>query len=216
GDSHWAAQAPEEARMAWLRAEAGGSESATQKAALAARLQGRPGMILALAWHPRGGTTTPVQAVKVPGDGGLLLTGNMGHVCEEAAKVAWTCLRGRAKDFSIPMEGASLHLHFSSLTMEKDGPSAGVAFFLAALSAMQDRPLPPDLAATGEVDLMGGIRPVGGLEEKLRAAALAGVRRVIVPRQNLPQLQALPLDLQSQLVLHYVSTVVEAAAFAWP
>jgi ATP-dependent Lon protease len=216
GDSLWALGKGEEAVGAWHRAEAGGSETATQKAALAGRIQGRPGMILALGWHPRGGTTMPVQAVKVPGDGSLQVTGNMGHVCEEAAKVAWTCLRGRSKDFGIQMEGQALHIHFSSLTLEKDGPSAGVAFFLAGLSAMQDRPLPADLAATGEVDLMVGIRAVGGLEEKLRAAALAGVRRVIVPRQNLPQLQALPPDLQSQLVLHYVSTVVEAAALAWP
>ena len=216
GDSHWAGKAPEAARAAWLRAETAGSETATQKIALAARLQGRAGLILALGWHPRGGTTIPVQALRVPGDGSLQVTGNMSHLCEEAAKVAWTCLRGRAREFSIPTEGVSLHLHFSSLTLEKDGPSAGVAFFLAALSAMQDRPLPPDLAATGEVDLMGGVRPVGGLEEKLRAAALAGVRRVIVPRQNLPQLQALPLDLRSQLMFHYVSTVVEAAGFAWP
>jgi tetratricopeptide (TPR) repeat protein len=215
GDARWALGAREDALAAWRRAELGGSESAVQKRGIAGVLSGAAGVIRALGWHPNGGTASPVQAVVLPGNGGIEVTGNLGKTGTEAATVAWTCLRTRARELGVDPDGKTLHLHFTNLAVEKDGPSAGLAFFLAALSALRGAPLPADLAATGEVDLLGGVRAVGGIEEKLRAAAISGVRRVLVPRQNLPQVEALPTDLRSRLVISCVGTVAEAAALAF-
>jgi ATP-dependent Lon protease len=225
GDAHWSRGRRDEAARAWERAlvrEPGGPA-----AARLAVLRRRPsvdeekqglGRIGALGWDPTGGTVSPIEAVAVPGKGELIFSGNVGKKGQEAAKVAYSCLKARAVELNVEerMSGHDLHLHFADTEMQKDGPSAGLALALAGLSALTGRPLRPYLAATGEVTLSGGVKPVGGLHEKLVAACLAGVRTVLVPRKNLLDARELPPEVTTRLGLVYVDSLREAVDAAFP
>jgi len=154
------------------------------------------GRIGALGWAPGSGCVSPVEAVAVAGEGRLAFSGNVGQVGREAGEVAWTCLRAVAARVGLAdaLRGKDLHLHFADTEIAKDGPSAGIALWLAGASALSGRPLRGRLAATGELTLHGDVKPVGGLHEKLVAARLAGVTRVIAPRANRRELEALPAE----------------------
>jgi len=224
GDAHWSRGRRDEAQRAWARALARepGGPAAARLVALRHRPTGQEGeqspagRIGALGWDPTGGTVSLIEAVAVPGRGELIFTGNVGPTGQEAAKVAYSCLRARAGELRIGdrLAGHDLHLHFADTEMQKDGPSAGLALALAGLSALTGRPLHPFLAATGEVTLSGAIKPVGGLHEKLVAACLAGVRTVLVPRKNL--LDARGPEVKARLALVYVDSLREAVDAAFP
>jgi ATP-dependent Lon protease len=198
---------PAAARLALLRSAEHRSESQTRSS----------GRIGALGWSATGGTVSPIEAVAVPGKGELLFSGNVGPVGQEAAKVAYSCLKARAGELGVAerLSQHDLHLHFADTEIAKDGPSAGLALALAGLSALTDRPLRPALAATGEVTLGGGVKAVGGLHEKLVAACLDGVKTALVPRRNLLDTRELPPEVTSRLGLVYVDSLREAADAAF-
>jgi len=180
--------------------------------------ENRPvGRIGVLGWNPSGGCVSPVEALAVPGKGELIFSGNVGTTGQEAAKVAYSCLKARAEELGIRDQVLrhDLHLHFADTELAKDGPSSGLALLLAGLSALTRRPLRPALAATGEVTLHGGVKAVGGLHEKLVAACLAGVRTVLVPRKNLLDARALPPEVTSRVGLVFVDSLGEAVGSAF-
>jgi len=194
---------------------------AARIAALSARDPGRddatlPGRIGALGWSATGGTVSPVEAAAPPGKGELIFTGNVGKAGQDAARVAFSCLKARADALGIAdrIERCDLHLHFVDTELQKDGPSAGLALALAGLSAYARAPLRPRLAATGELTLHGAVRPVGGLHEKLVAAYLADVAVVIVPRRNLFELKTVPSEVVARLEIAYVDSLPEALEHA--
>ncbi len=186
------------------------------------------GWIGALGWAPGAGCVSPVQAVAVAGEGKLSFSGNVGAVGREASEVAWTCLRavaarlvpgspppreaglGRGLGLAEALRGKDLHLHFVDTEIAKDGPSAGIALWLAGASALTGRPLRGRLAASGELTLHGEVRPVGGLHEKLVAARLAGVTRVVAPRANRRELAALPAEVTRAVEIVLVDEVAGA------
>ncbi|MFT3772946.1 MAG: tetratricopeptide repeat protein [Minicystis sp.] len=176
-----------------------------------------PGRIGALGWNATGGIVSPLEAAAVPGRGELVFTGNVGKVGQDAAKVAYSCLKARADALGIAarIEKSDLHLHFVDTGNAKDGPSAGLALALAGVSALTARPLIPRLAATGELTPHGAVRPVGGLHEKLVAAFLADIAVVIVPRHNLFDIKTLPGEVVERLRIVYVDALAEALAHAF-
>ena len=194
------------AKVAELRA-------ASRRAEDDARPVGRLG---ALGWNAMGGIVSQLEAVAVAGKGELIFTGPVGKSGQDAAKVAFSCLKARAESLGIEeaVRTLDLHLHFIDTENPKDGPSAGLALALAGVSAYTRRALKPRLAATGEITLQGGVRPVGGLHEKLLAARLAGVETVIVPRKNLFDLRELSREVLSRVSLVYVDSLPEALEHA--
>lgn len=209
---------PKAARAAYERAAklAPGGAAAQKLALLRVRAVQRDaerpfGAMKALGWHAHGGAVTPVQAAWVSGDGALSLTGRVKRSGEEQAKIVYSLLKQRASQD----KALDLHLHYEDTENEKDGPSAGLALALAAISASRRAPLRDDLAATGELTLQGTVRAVGGLHEKLTAAALAGVTRVLVPLKNLQALEQLSPDLRAALEIIPVNVLDEALAFAF-
>ena len=170
------------------------------------------GRVAALGWVPTGGVVSELEAVAIPGPGELLFTGNVGRVGQDAARVAFSCLKARASQLGIEDEvrRLDLHLHFTDTELAKDGPSAGLALALAGFSAYTGRPLRPRLAASGEITLQGAIRPVGGLHEKLVAACLYGIRTVLLPRKNLFEARELPPEVTRRVAVFYVDSLSEA------
>jgi ATP-dependent Lon protease len=186
-------------------------------AARVAEDDARPiGRLGALGWNAMGGVVSPLEAVAVAGKGELIFTGPVGKTGQDAARVAFSCLKARAESLGIEeaVRTLDLHLHFIDTEHPKDGPSAGLALALAGISAYTRRPLKPRLAATGEITLQGGVRQVGGLHEKLLAARLAGVETVIVPRKNLFDLRELGREVRDRVSLVYVDSLPEALEHA--
>jgi len=150
--------------------------------------------------------------VVIPGKGELIFSGNVEAGMQDGARVVFSCIKARAASLGLDalIETRDLHLHFVETEYTIDGRSAGVALFLAAISAYTQRVLPADLAASGEVTLSGAVRQVAGLHEKLTAAALVGIRTVIMPRRNLFDVRELSREVVGRLNLIYVDTVQEA------
>jgi ATP-dependent Lon protease len=207
------AKALEAYERAALRAPLGAAVA--KRSRLRARLAPRAaGQIFGLAWSPEGGSASALEGVTVAGSGRVLVTGNVRDVVREAAEVAWTAVRARDVDAARAAAGRDLHLHFSEVGHAKDGPSAGLAFALLALSALTERPLRAGLAATGELTPGGVVKPVGGIHEKVVAAFLAGVRCVLLPAQNASAVAALPRELRGRIELVLVDTLAEARTHA--
>jgi ATP-dependent Lon protease len=153
----------------------------------------RPGVATGLAWTPAGGDVLFVEAAL--GGGGLQLTGMLGEVMRESAQAALTFLRSNAARLGFPersLEGKTVHVHVPAGAIPKDGPSAGVTMLAAMASAATQRPVRSDVAMTGEITLRGKVLPVGGIKEKVLAAYRAGVKEVVLPRLNEPDLDDVP------------------------
>jgi len=174
------------------------------------------GRAAALGWTPCGGAVSPIAAVVVPGPGFLRLSGNLGPTGREAAELAFTCLKAHAGALGIEarLPTHDLHLHFADVEIGKDGLSSSLAFALAGLSAYGEKPLRPRLAATGLLGLSGDVLAIGGVHEKLVAAALSGVRRVLLPRANLRDLSTLPPEVGERVEIVPVGSVTEATRLA--
>ena len=174
------------------------------------------GRIGVLGWTPRGGAVSPLEAVAIVGKGELIFSGNVGPTGQEAGKVAFSCLKARARDYQIAelVGNHDLHLHFTDTEFGKDGPSSGLALVLAGISAYTQRPVRPHLAATGEITIMGEVKPVGGIYEKVVAAHLAGIKRVLMPRRNLREGRDLPAEVADRVEIKYVDSVQEAVEHA--
>jgi ATP-dependent Lon protease len=175
------------------------------------------GVATGLAWTPVGGDIMFIEAIRMPGRGQITLTGQLGDVMKESAQAAWSLLRARAGVLGIPIEAftqTDVHLHVPAGAVPKDGPSAGITIASALASLLCGRPSRHDLAMTGELTLRGRVLPIGGLKEKLTAAARAGVKTVLVPARNKSDLVDLPEEVQTLLEIKQVDTIDEVLELA--
>src|SRR3954449_9590078 len=177
-----------------------------------------PGVAIGLAWTPAGGEVLFIEASRMAGTWSLTLTGQLGDVMKESARAALSWLRAHAKTYGIDPDfftKAEMHVHVPAGAIPKDGPSAGVTMATALASALTGRPVRGDLAMTGEITLSGRVLPVGGIKEKVLAARRAGIRELIVPKQNAKNVnEDLTPDVREGLTVHLVSTIEEVLALA--
>ena len=183
----------------------------------------RPGVATGLAWTPAGGDVLFVEATLVPASGGgggsLQLTGMLGEVMRESAQAALTYLRSNASRLGLAdgaLDGKTVHVHVPAGATPKDGPSAGVTMLTALASAAQQRPVRSDLAMTGEITLRGKVLPVGGIKEKVLAAYRAGVKDVVLPRLNEPDLDDVPAEVRRTMRFTPVDSADEVLREAFP
>jgi ATP-dependent Lon protease len=176
-----------------------------------------PGVATGLAWTPVGGDILFVEATRLPGNGKLILTGQLGDVMKESAQAALSIVKNRAKLFDIDaklFEKSDIHVHVPAGAIPKDGPSAGVAMFMALVSLMTERTVRSDTAMTGEISLRGLVLPVGGIKEKMVAAARAGLKRVMLPARNRKDFDDIPEDARNALEFVWLERVDDAVAAA--
>lgn len=172
----------------------------------------QPGVVAGLSVTPAGGDILFVEATKMPGRGDVILTGNMRNVMQESATTAVSFVRSKADRLMLDPEWLrtiDLHLHLPRNAVPKDGPSAGVTMFTAVASLLLNAPVRSDIAMTGEISLRGKILPVGGIKEKLLAAHRAGMKEVLIPKENERDLEDVPKEILDQLKVHRLSKMEE-------
>ena len=168
-----------------------------------------PGVVTGLAWTPVGGDILFIEGAFMPGTGKLMLTGQLGDVMKESAKISQSLIRSRLA-FNLKkaeFEKKDLHIHVPSGAIPKDGPSAGVALLTTIASLVTGREVDPKLAMTGEISLRGAVLPVGGIKEKVLAAHRAGIKKVILPQENFNDLDEVPDDVKKEIEFITVETV---------
>jgi ATP-dependent Lon protease len=176
---------------------------------------GMPGVAVGLAWTTAGGDILFVESTRMPGKGGLKLTGSLGDVMRESAEAARSWLRSQKSVLGIEdasFADSDVHLHVPAGAVPKDGPSAGVAMVTSLASLLTGRVSRPDVAMTGEITLRGKVLPVGGIKEKVLAAKRAGIRAVVLPEQNRRDVDEIPKHLLEGIDLTYVATIEDALA----
>jgi ATP-dependent Lon protease len=172
-----------------------------------------PGVATGLAWTPVGGDILFIEASRTSGGGKLILTGQLGDVMKESAQAALTLVKSRAASLGIDsavLEKSDVHVHVPAGAIPKDGPSAGVAMFMALASLLADRAVRHDTAMTGEISLRGLVLPVGGIKEKVLAAMRAGITTVMLPARNRKDLQDVPESARERLKFVWLETVDDA------
>ncbi len=172
-----------------------------------------PGVATGLAWTPVGGDILFIEASRTPGGGKLILTGQLGDVMKESAQAALTLVKSQAASLGIDaalFDKSDVHVHVPAGAIPKDGPSAGVAMFMALASLLTDRPVRHDAAMTGEISLRGLVLPVGGIKEKVLAAMRAGITTVMLPARNRKDLQDVPESARERLKFVWLETVDDA------
>lgn len=172
-----------------------------------------PGVATGLAWTPVGGDILFIEAARAPGAGRLILTGQLGEVMRESAQAALSLVKDRAGSLGIDptlFEKSDIHIHVPAGATPKDGPSAGVAMFTALVSLLTGRTVRNDTAMTGEISLRGLVLPVGGIREKVVAAARADLRRVLLPARNRKDLDDIPEDARNRLEFIWLERAEEA------
>ena len=175
----------------------------------------RPGVATGLAWTPTGGEVLFVEAASMPGaDGTLILTGKLGEVMRESARIALSYVEAHAEELGIDPEACmgKIHLHVPSGAVPKDGPSAGVTLVTALVSLLTACPVHSDVAMTGEVTLQGQILPIGGLKLKLLAAHRAGIKKVLLPKLNAIDLDDIPDEIRGEMELVLLEDIQEVLA----
>jgi ATP-dependent Lon protease len=170
-----------------------------------------PGVATGLAWTPVGGDILFIEASKVPGSGKLILTGQLGDVMKESAQAAFTLARTFLGD---AFDKIDIHVHVPAGATPKDGPSAGVAMFLALVSLLTGKPVRSDVAMTGEISLRGLVLPIGGVKEKTLAALRAGIKTVMLPKRNEKDLEDVPAEARQKLELVFLERVEDAVRTA--
>ena len=176
-----------------------------------------PGVATGLAWTPVGGEILFIEATRNAGNGKLILTGQLGEVMRESAQAALSIVKNRAGSFGIEpsvFERTDIHIHVPAGAIPKDGPSAGVAMFLALVSLMTERSVREDTAMTGEISLRGLVLPVGGIKEKVLAAHASGIKRVMLPARNRKDFEDIPEEVRGQLKFIWLERVDEAVSGA--
>ncbi len=176
-----------------------------------------PGVATGLAVTGVGGDVLFVEAAAMPGQGGLVLTGQLGDVMKESARIALTYVKSHAPDLGIDahaLDGHELHVHVPAGAIPKDGPSAGITMVTAIASLLSRRPVKSTIGMTGEVTLQGRVLPIGGLKQKVLAAHAAGLTEVIVPERNEPDLDDVPAEVRNQMQFHIVGSVDQVLALA--
>ncbi|MDD5087775.1 MAG: endopeptidase La [bacterium] len=179
----------------------------------------RVGSAVGLAWNSMGGDILNIQATLMKGKGNLLLTGRLGEVMKESAQAAVSFLRSRGAPWSVPadfLKSHDVHIHIPEGATPKDGPSAGVTLATALLSAISGRPVPADVAMTGEITLRGNILPIGGLAEKVVAARRAGIHTLFVPEANRVDWSDLDPELRDGMNVHFVENVEQLWNYVFP
>ena len=176
-----------------------------------------PGVATGLAWTPVGGDILFIEATRIPGSGRLILTGQLGEVMKESAQAALSIVKNRAVALGIDparFEKSDIHVHVPAGAIPKDGPSAGVAMFMALTSLMTDRTIRSDTAMTGEISLRGLVLPVGGIKEKVVAAHSAGIRRVMLPARNRRDYDDIPEIARKEMEFVWLERVEQAVEAA--
>lgn len=176
-----------------------------------ARKEPVPGVVTGLAWTPVGGEILFIEGTFMPGTGKLTLTGQLGDVMKESATISLSLIRSRLANTEngFNFMTSDIHVHVPSGATPKDGPSAGVTLFTALASLITGKIVDPNLAMTGEITLSGAVLPVGGIKEKILAAHRAGIKKVILPHENVRDLQDVPEDVRAELAFVPVETVEE-------
>jgi ATP-dependent Lon protease len=178
----------------------------------------RPGVATGLAWTEAGGDVLYIEATLLPGGNqNIILTGQLGNVMQESARAALSHLRARAEDLGISPDFLAkhdLHVHVPAGAIPKDGPSAGVTMATAILSAARNIPVRQDVAMTGEITLSGLVLPVGGIREKALAARRSGIKTMILPALNEPDLIELPEEIRKDMTFEPVETLEQVIAIA--
>lgn len=210
---------------------AGGEDAATVGKEEIRDLLGRPrvhpermaqedavGVATGMFYTPMGGDIMFVEASVMPGEGGLVLTGQLGDVMKESGRAALSYAKANWKDLGIAegaLKGQEVHIHVPAGAIPKDGPSAGITMATALVSALSHRKVRRDLAMTGELTLTGRVLPIGGVKEKLLGAVRAGITEIIVPQANEADLDDLPKDVRKMLTVHLVETLDDVVALAF-
>ncbi len=178
-----------------------------------------PGVATGLAWTPVGGDILFIETSRIPGEGKLILTGQLGEVMKESAQAALTLVKTHARSLGVDLASFALsdvHVHVPAGAIPKDGPSAGVAMFIALASLFADRPVRSDTAMTGEISLRGLVLPVGGIKDKVLAAMRAGISRVLLPARNRRDLDEVPAEARERLEFVFIDKVDDAVRQAMP
>jgi ATP-dependent Lon protease len=176
-----------------------------------------PGVATGLAWTPVGGDILFIETSRTPGSGKLILTGQLGDVMKESAQAALTLVKARAGSLGVAsgvFEKSDVHMHIPAGAIPKDGPSAGVAMFTSLASLALGKAVRADTAMTGEISLRGLVLPVGGIKEKVLAAARAGITTVMLPARNRRDLDDIPADVRERLAFVWLDTVDDALRHA--
>jgi ATP-dependent Lon protease len=176
-----------------------------------------PGVATGLAWTPVGGDILFIEATRAAGSGKLILTGQLGEVMKESAQAALSIVKNKAVALGIDpslFEKQDIHIHVPAGATPKDGPSAGVAIFMALVSLVTDRTVRSDTAMTGEISLRGLVLPVGGIKEKVVAAHRAGIKRVMLPARNRKDFEDVPEEVRQQMEFIWLERVEEAVSSA--
>lgn len=166
-----------------------------------------PGVVTGLAWTPVGGEILFIEATDMPGSGEVMLTGKLGDVMKESARISLSLLKSRLPLNSVNFKERDLHIHVPSGAVPKDGPSAGIALFTALASLVTGIKVDSKIAMTGEITLRGAVLPIGGLKEKLLGAQRAGITKVLIPKDNVVDLKDVPEEVKEQLTVIPVETV---------
>jgi ATP-dependent Lon protease len=176
-----------------------------------------PGVATGLAWTPVGGDILFVEASRIAGTGRLILTGQLGDVMKESAQAALTLVKAQGAALGLGSDvfrRCDIHVHVPAGAIPKDGPSAGVAMFIALASLAMGTPVRSDVAMTGEISLRGLVLPVGGIKEKVLAALRAGISAVMLPARNQKEMDEIPEDARRQLQFVWLNNVNEAVQFS--
>jgi ATP-dependent Lon protease len=175
------------------------------------------GIATGLAWTPVGGEILFIEATRMPGKGGLLLTGSLGEVMKESAQTAVSYLRSQSKPLQIDLTDYNkhdIHIHVPAGATPKDGPSAGVALVVALASLLTRRVVRSDTAMTGEISLRGRVLRVGGIKEKVLAAARFGIKQVLLPEPNRSDWTEVPTEVRDKLKVHFIRHISELLPLA--
>ena len=170
------------------------------------------GIVRGLAWTSVGGDTLQIEVNIFQGKGNVKLTGQLGDVMKESAEIGISYIRSIAEKYKVDPSffvKNDIHIHIPAGAVPKDGPSAGITMATAVLSAITNIPVRADLAMTGEITLRGKVRPIGGLKEKLLAAKKAGIKTVLVPVENKPDVQEIDCEITEGLEIVYVEKMEE-------
>jgi ATP-dependent Lon protease len=183
----------------------------------AAERTGVPGVSTGLAVTGMGGDVLFVEAAASDGEGGLMVTGQLGDVMKESSEIALSYVRSHAGELGLPpgiFDKRRFHLHVPAGAVPKDGPSAGVTMTTALVSLLTGRPVRQEVGMTGEVTLSGRVLPIGGVKQKVLAAHRAGLTEVILPERNQPDLDDVPEAVRTAMTFHLVSDVTEVISIA--
>lgn len=179
--------------------------------------ENRIGQVTGLAWTEVGGELLTIEAAALKGKGNIVRTGKLGDVMQESISAAWSVVRSRAEVLGIApdfYEKHDIHVHVPEGATPKDGPSAGIAMTLAMVSALTSIPVRADVAMTGEITLRGEVLPIGGLKEKLLAALRGGIKHVLIPKDNVKDLEEIPDNVKEGLAIHPVRWIDEVLSFS--